>query len=256
MACDRTQTNATLIFDAGSFAPEYCPANYQALANDIANALTGTLPGTFSAIIAGSTTPAEEDKNKVWVKLDPTTCAPLGVYVWSPTYGAWVKEHPDFEGKVIMYEGAEGDVATLDGGDANPIGPSTGPMWEIVTEMAARFPVGPGTFPGYESTPVPVVVPVDGQGGADGQPLVLTANQLPVHKHKIGTESAGDDESGPSEAGQLRVSGGSLHWENNAGVHIGYTRNQGESEAINIPTLPPYRAIYFLRKSARRYYTA
>jgi hypothetical protein len=31
-----------LIFDAGSLAPDYCPNNYQSLANDIANALSGT----------------------------------------------------------------------------------------------------------------------------------------------------------------------------------------------------------------------
>lgn len=258
MSCNPTNQDAVLSFAMGNFPDGYCPSNYQAFANDIANALSGTLPGNFTAWTVASEDPSPPPPNefaKPWLKLDPDTCGPMGVYVWSAFFGAWVARHPDFPGKVIMYEGLEDDVPTLDGGDINTAGPAGGPMWEIVTEMAAKFPMGPGSLPGYQATPVPTAIVVGGDGGSEGMAVTLAQANLPPHSHDITAEGGGV--TAPSEAGRF----GSITWhDTDAATTIGRTRTHVNAAdavtPINIPNLPPYRGIWFLRKTARIYYKA
>lgn len=253
MACDPAQQNAILSFAAGNFAEGYCPPSYQQLATDIANALSGYLPGNFSSWNIGSTVPSVENQDKPWLELDASSCRPIRIWYWSGD-SAWISLHPDFTGKVIMYEGLEADVPTLDGGEAGAVTAISGPMWEIVTEMAAKFPVGPGNLPGFQTPPVPTVIPIGGTGGQEGQSIVLTIPNLPAHTHDIGVEASSDLPDSTSEVGRLQVSDGSLHWRNNASVKIGRTRNVGEGTGIDVAKLPPYRSIWFLRKTARLYY--
>lgn len=262
MACEQiTGINAALTFAAGNFPSDYCPASYSALAQDIASALTGSLPGNFTSWNVGSNVPSNADRDKPWLRLDGANCAPLGVYEWSTVAGAWVSRHPDFVGKVVMWEGDIGTIDTLDGGEAGAITTFTGPMWQKVSQMDARFPVGPGTSPGFQTTPVPTVIPIGGTGGVDGTEITIGSTQLPAHIHDITVESTGASggDSATSEAGRFQVSDGTFKWvAANANDRVGHTRSTGEEPAdidpIEIPGIPRYYAIWFIKRTSRLYY--
>lgn len=259
MPCDPASQNAVLSFATGNFPEGYCPNSYQQLAIDIAHALSGYLPGNFTSFNIGSTEPTPENRDKPWLQLDAATCRPIRIYYWSGD-GAWVSLHPDFPGKVVMYEGLEADVETLDGGEAGAVTATTGPMWEIVTEMAARFPMGPGTLPGYQIPPVPVVVPVGATGGLDGKAITQTSANLPAHNHQINCEASDAPDAATTETQRFTVADGTLHWRTgvSASAKVGFTRDNtidpGGVTPLDVPTVPPYRAIWFIRKTARLYY--
>jgi hypothetical protein len=263
MACNPVLQNAVLSFAAGNFPDGYCPSSYQVFANDIAAALSGTLPGNFTAWNVTSDSPAPpapNDNAKPWLKLDPSTCAPVGVYVWSAAFGAWVSRHPCFPGMVIMYEGTDVSVPSLDGGDGGDIGTVTqvtGPMWQIISEMAAKFPIGPGTLPGYQAVPVPTTITVGVNGGIEGNSVVVGAANVPPHVHNIACPIS-DAAAIDSTTGQFKTN---LQWaDGEASTLGGKTRSNIPdplgTKPLEFSNLPPYRGIWFLRKTARLYYKA
>lgn len=259
-ACNPIQTEAPITFAAGNFVDGYCPASYQQFANDIAAALSGTLPGTLVGWSVGSTKPVVTGDDpgahdRPWLKLDET-CNLERIYFFSN--GEWRSPHSDFIGKVILYEGLEADVPTLDGGTAGAVTDSTGPFWAIVTEMAAKVPMGPGTLPGFQTPPVPTTIAVGVNGGSEGQAVTLPLGALPSHIHDITVEGSGDGST--SQTGRFQVNDGTFKWvAANSNDKVGHTRPSalpasGTPDAVNIATLPPYRGIWFLKKTARIYY--
>lgn len=243
-----------------TLSASYCFTTFKRLAQDIIGGSQFTFQSSVgnSFFNNGSTTPTVENQIFPWFR---TGSNQNGWYYFSG--GSWIMAHPvpASSQERRFWVGVEADVWAYDGGDGIDPGVTaptlnTGAMWEVDHNFDGKFPIGPGTLPGYQTVPVPTVIPVNGTGGAEGQNMILTEAQLAAHSHPIGTEVVGADETGANEAGQLRVGGGDLRWDLQANVHIGHTRNTGDSDPIEVPTLPPYRAAYVIMRTARLNYTA
>lgn len=206
-----------------------------------------TLVGLLSAevtglsYVIGSTLPAVEDRDKAWFRLN-TDGTPDRWYVWANGY--WLAQHPippGPSGIVVMYEGTEVSIDTFDGGEAGVITTTTGPMWQKVAEMNARFPVGPGTF-----SPSGKVVAIGEDGGTDQ--TTLASIHIPFHKHDVKQLTNADD--GSSQHGSVSTGTGLLVSQTEG---FGGDPNQGNATQP-FTNRPPYRGIWFIRRTARLYY--
>lgn len=192
----------------------------------------------------GPDTPAPEDQGKPWFRYNADG-TPDKAYVF--VSGVWASKHPAAPGTVIMWEGAETDIPTFDGGEVAAVTPFTGPMWERVTEMDARFPLGPGTLP---ST---LVVAVGDTGGEEKHSL--TEAELAPHTHTVRAVLA--DTDGGTQVQRLRNMAVSEVSSNQTVTDpTGGVITPPATTAVVSPhnTMPPYNAIWFLRKSARSFY--
>src|SRR5512139_1932713 len=230
-------------FSLANFAPGYCWAGPQTFATDLIALLTGTIPGTFSSFNFGSTTPAPEDQDKPWIKTDVSGNLE-GVYTYN---GVWVRPHPVpyASNYVAMWKGSEADLWAFDGGDGtdpstNPPTDTSGAMWVRDTDFDFRIPLGVGTsdtdYGGGATT-----VAVGGEGGEEKH--VLTAAEMPAHSH--GLAGAG---LVTNQVGGYNVQGSGV------AVNVVFPVSQGSDDAHE--NMPPYRAVYFIKRSARKYYTA
>lgn len=213
-------------------------ANWQSLVS----LLQATFPEDASIFNTGNTEPAPSRRVYPWYRSNADG-TPDRWYKYS--MGAWISLHEMPPGSVIMYEGTEVSIDTFDGGSAGAITSISGPMWEKVTSMNARFPIGPGTLP---ST---TVIGIGDTGG--NEEVSLTVAQMPPHTHAIrlnanddgGSGSGGDepDDSDPTLAGNL----------------FGETEEEGGSgspAAVEAhDNMPPWKAIWFIRRTARLYRT-
>lgn len=219
----------------------YCPPDFaSAWAFGVAH-LIGELPGNLTTFNYGPDTPDPDNQDKPWFKTD-VNYLPERWYVYSG--GAWVSKHPDFAGKVVMWEGAEADIVTLDGGEAGTVTAVTGPMWEKVSEMDGRFPVGPGTLAGSP-------VAVGGIGGSHEH--VLDLEQVPPHTHPI----TGRAYTGSGNLSPTKIIIDDDYASTDQTAATGSTG--GKTDGVTTTTkavnhIPPYRAIFFIRKTARGWY--
>lgn len=242
-------SNATILFQFGGFADGYCPSSYQQLGNDFAQALSGYLPGSYITVVTGDTEPAAIDRDKPWIRSDGRW------YQYAaPGLGQWVSRNNLPPGAVIMYAAAsEADIWAFDGGDGtNPSSSTptaaTGAMWEMVSELAAKVPIGPGTLA------VSGTVLTTGSTGGVDQFTISQANlpnvDLPV-RVKDGISSLSPDQLYSYSAG-----GGSNNTTFSATGHAGSSvvaALGGSGTPVN--NMPPYYSIYFIRRTARIWYT-
>lgn len=237
----------------------YCFTTFKQLGRDLFKGEQYTFQSSVgnSFYNFGATVPTVENQLFPWFR---TGSSQDGWYYYSG--GSWIMAHPvpPLSEERRFWVGTEAGAWAYDGGDG--VDPAvttptsvTGAMWEVDHLFDAKFPIGPGTLPGYQATPIPTVIPVATNGGTEGLALTITKPMLPAHSHPIGTEAAGADETQPAEDGQLRVGGGTLHWELNNGAHVGHTREVGSGQVIDIPNLPPYRAAYIIARTSREFYT-
>ena len=130
------------------FPPGYCPRSNQQLANDIAAGQRVILPGEFGLIIISASEPIVEYRDRIWVKVDPTSNVQLGIFTWSTEYGLWVKPHwnnnqPPTNG-LFLFKGTLAELETYDGGEPGTISEVTGPFWVKDDEWDDRFFLGVG----------------------------------------------------------------------------------------------------------------
>lgn len=226
----------TLPVQVGNLPSGFCPSTYQEMANGFGAVMSVILAqGTGVQIVASSTKPS--DTTAVWLQLD-SLGRPVRFYYFAS--GAWLSMHPMVPGATILWTTTLPDFTTFDGGDANPLSAISGPMWEEVTALRAAFPIGVGTLPSG------TVVAVGGTGGEEEVTLVranLPSADLsvvtPVFKLKTGGDTGG---------------GGQDIWTRNEGsTHTPETEEMGDDEPHN--NMPPYVGVYFLRRTARLYYT-
>jgi hypothetical protein len=199
--------------------------------------LQATIAGNNNMYVVSATTPGVDDQDKIWHKLDSD-----GRYLRTYNYigGAWVSPHPDFPGKVIMWEGDIGTIDTLDGGEAGTVTETTGPMWERVTEMNGRIPIGPGTL---ESTRT-----VDVNENIGSEKVTLLEENIPKNEPTSYTVDEGanraslgfladDDRAASANTGDISPFGG-----------------DADGNTVAHENMPPVRGIWFLRKTARSHY--
>ncbi len=146
------------------FPPGYCPSSQQQFANDVATALEVFLPAEFVFGILSPTQPTVEQRDRVWLKQDPSTGLITGIYTWLTVIGQWGRLHwqsgvvPVYERR--LYVGTEASVESYDGGSSGTVSLSTGPYWTVDHDLDNRVPIGAAT--------VPVGTSANTQLGADG----------------------------------------------------------------------------------------
>ena len=148
---------------------ETCFSSLQELNNAIVNQIVATVPGTLAYVLS-DTTPSADDRDKLWLKT--ISGAPDRWYVYYN--GLWVSPHPvpASDSRLTLFKGSSAAVTNLDGGNSNAVAAADGPFWEIDTDLAAKFPVGVGTFASGAS------VAVTGTGGEEEH--TLTVAEMPA----------------------------------------------------------------------------
>jgi hypothetical protein len=229
-----------------------CYGDLQEYAVDLVSQMTGTvLDGSLKYIIS-ETAPGADDRDKLWIKT--SSGAPVRQYIFYN--GAWVWPHhiPAGDTKLQIYKGSADSVATLDGGTAGAVRSSSGPFWEIDTDLSGKFPLGAGTLPSGTE--------VDSGTTGGSETVTLTSDQLPDHGHlgeayyraQAGPASTSDP-SGLADATLHENSGhtnnASYNSFNKAGV-ITTSMSGTSGQAHN--NMPPYYGVYFIKRTARQYY--
>lgn len=230
--------NLTLItLTPPSLPVGYCPLNYQTLANDI---ISGT-QATFNSSIGnsffnyGASTPALN--NQVYPWLDEN-----GEW-WVRVSGYWARKNPipanGPERRIFV--GTAADVLSYDGGDgtATSTNVTSGPMWEVDTAFDARFPVGVGAFAASGTVNVQGTTTTTAVAGEDQH--TLTVPEIPAHTHNFFPLVTADANNGGAN-----------------GVQYGTTANVATSSTgggVAHNNLPPFYGVYFIKRTARVYYT-
>lgn len=243
-----------------SFRTGYCPATLQQLANDLISGTQVTFlvqQGSFLYNM-GSATPAPENRIFPWLY------TPNGQW-YTFQYGLWVapmdpsERELDFrkmwkpaagtpESALWSLDGGDGSDprATLPGGAANPVyvAPSatTGAAWEVDHDFDGAFAVGAGLIPG--SSPA-VTLAVGDTGGANTH--VLTQAELPNINLSL-TVKGGD--TAPQDPGHWALVNPTLLANPDITVPVPLG---GSDTPINM--MPPYRAIYWIMPTTRRFFT-
>ena len=246
--------NTTLItLTPPSFLSGYCPTSYQALANDI---IAGT-QATFNSSIGnsffnyGSITPSTDNRIYPWLDMDGNW------WVW--VNAKWSRRHPidPTSGASVrqMWVGDPSALNYFDGGDGTSIvgaNYNTGPMWQIDSEFAAKFPVGVGTFADSGTTSVAESITSTGVSGEDKH--LLIGSEIPEHSHvytsKHVTQIQALDTGATFNGDMFEAT------PKDSFISDGpeYTSSKyGDGKSHN--NLPPFYGVYFIKRSSRIWYT-
>lgn len=251
-----------LSVDAATLQNGFCPEDYQALANGLAAIFTVTFPSTFTGISVSSTKPS--DTTLAWLQLD-SLGRPVRLYFFAQ--GAWLSQHPAASGLTQWWFNTLPDFTTFDGGDANGIGPTSGPMWQLAKDksgnvIAAQFPIAAGTLPSA------TVLAVGDVGGEEKHVLTPAEGVDVSHTHVTGrfdsdTGSKGDDAflltGSDTQAGTARGAHGDNGPETQeiSGLTGLYTVTgpvRGGPTVVGHNTMPPYVVGYLLQRTVRQFY--
>lgn len=234
--------NLTLIqLTPPNFPLNYCPANYQAFANDIISGTQATFLSSIgnSFFNFGSTVPSLNNQVYPWLDADGNW--------WVYQGGFWARKHPveinSNERRIFI--GTTTDLQTYDGGNTNPASSYSGPMWEVDSNFAARFPVGVGTFAASGAVAVQGTTTSTAIAGEDQH--TLSTSEIPPHSHLMTWDS--QDTAGGNQLKTL-YSGPDANAFDDIKKN---TSDSGGGSAHN--NLPPFYGVYFIKRTARVYYT-
>jgi hypothetical protein len=236
----------------GSFPPDYSPADWNDLLQQIAKVFTAHVVGDYTTFNWGSSTPAAEDQNKPWVKLN-VDGSPDGLYTFFN--GVWCKPHaiaPSAPYYRALWFGSEAQLRSFDGGDGTSDAPTefTGAMWELDTTYPASFLCTPGTFATAGVLAVTGQITDTGVAGSDKHTLDI--GEIPSHSHEMIWDR--QDAAGGSQANC--VYDGS---DNGSTVDdiSRYTENTGGVATVTQAhnNLPPFIGVSLIMRSARKYVT-
>ena len=235
----------------------YCPATYQNLALDIINGTQAAFNSTVgnSFFNTGASAPAVNNQIFPWFDND-------GQW-WIFSGGVWTRENPipALSGERKIWVGTISDLQAYDGGDGTAATPSTyvGAMWEVDTLFDARFPVGVGAFAASGSVAVTGTTTSTSIAGEDKH--ALTIAELAAHTHDVAIKVFGH---GGEDGARVAADGGtsSNTLTNNTTVFPTSTLDP-DVAASSISTggdtahnnLPPFYGVYFIKRTARAYYT-
>ena len=247
--------NTTLITLTPPILPSgYCPSGYQQLATDLIGLSTAqfhsTLGNSFFNVGSG---PISAD-NQIYPWLDQNG----NWWIYSSASGpaAWIRINPvpNNSQERRIFVGTTNDLLSYDGGDGTANTPTaiSGAMWQVDTVMSAVFPVGVGAFTNSGTVTVGATTTSTAIAGEDKH--LLIANELPQHTHDLtyngkqavfwdvfGQEAGGDDNPSYSFGGAPPLN------NNSTGVNT--------TTASSHNNLPPFFGVYFIKRTARVYYT-
>ncbi len=248
----------------------FCPSDYQSMWNMFAQHGFVSIVDSVSQLIVSATKPT--DTTKAWLQLD-SLGRPVRLYWFAQ--GAWLSLHPQVPGSTMIWTTALPDFTTFDGGDANALSALSGPMWEEVVALRAKFPVGVGTWPAPPAgTGASLAV---GDTGGEQLHVLTAAEGVDLnHIHTVGRAGAPlgsgthpDAQDGFYLTGTSLKTGSAHEIQGNNGG--GGTSNVEDltgdwfvTSGVNTPvgftvaghnTLPPYVAVYYLRRTQRTFYS-
>lgn len=242
----------------------WCPPTLQQAFNEALSATQVTVliqQGNF-LYNYGATTPAPENRVFPWLYTLDGRWYVFNQGWWTspnprPPDGEWII-WPDTEQQLWLYDGGDGTDprATLPGGGANGayVAPTdvSGAMWQLVSDMAGRFPLGAGDIPGTSPTRTAVL----GQTGGEGDHSLTLAETAPhTHTFKVIAHNS-------SSGGSGALTGGDYNNPND-GEFNGTTDNAGGTSNGATPpvytvtphnNMSPYRVVNYAVRTTRRYY--
>ena len=167
----------------------FCPVTYQDIWNAFAAASQVTLPDALSQIVWQTTQPS--DQTVSWGKVD-SLGRPIGIYRFAQ--GLWLSPHSLVPGLTQWWFTAQPDFTSFDGGDANPISATSGPMWQLAKDdngnvIAAQMPITAGTLLSG------LVLNVGDTGGEEKHLLTIAEAGIdPNHQHAVARASANNQQ--------------------------------------------------------------
>lgn len=222
----------------------------------------------LTGVLKQNTTPSFTQRGLIWYNTDTGH-----TLIYDNPTGNWVQRHPMPPGAGGAGNGGQGGqlwfgtlvgIDTYDGGAAGTVGNASGPMWQAVAELAGRFPIGVGSLPDTVNGTVSVIV----GASAGHNELVLVKDNLPADTVDVKTAIIG--QSGVTGGSSLPIVGSTYGSDSIAGSQAAcdatstqlsgtyYTRGQtlplGIATPMNI--VSPYYGLYFIRRTARIYYTS
>lgn len=225
----------------GSLPAGYCFTSLQQYFNDIINNTSATLPGTLTLFNFGPNIPDPADQDKPWIRTNVDGSFDR-LYTF---FGVWLSPHPTPYGgnERRLWVGTEAQLWAYDGGDGTDPATATdttGSMWDIDGNFDLRFPYGADARTGSAGT----VAPAATGGAASATGLAAHTHSFPVY----------DDGGAIPDmvAGTVAIPMSQTRGDRT--VHTLATSSAG-SGAGTIDTIPPYEGVYFIKRSARKYYT-
>lgn len=242
------------------FPPELpagaCFNTYQ----ELANAIIGGATAQFNSDIGntyfntGSSTPSAANREYPWLDCNSNW--------WVYKDGYWTRKHPYQQADKVrlIWTGDTTALETFDGGTSGPVTDFSGPMWEVDSSFAAKFPVGVGTF--ASSGTVAVGASTTGSGVSGTDTVTLTAAQMPIHSHDIAIQVpgyGGEDGTRDSPDGGTNSQPITNDTTTFPGALLdplvqAQASQTGGGAAHN--NLPPFYGVYFIKRTARVYYTS
>jgi hypothetical protein len=289
-----SDTTTVDIVVTGTISPDCYPNKPQDYLNTIAPMMSATMPGgaTFVFGPPGSTTPPT-DITQPWLKINSDgSIDGWYTYVLNVTKlggAAWVRPYPigtDLH-QHWLWSGADGATGlwVFDGGDGTDptvtgnVGPAWGAFWQVDHVFDGRMAYGPDAGNPGATPPVPPI-DVGDSGGTDG--YTLDGTHLPPHSHQIPIlfhdAWAYHTTNGlfwfptynrtpignVTNPGVKVPPGNPYNWPWCQGTqdirtddYMLRTSNWGSGTlGAKINTLSPYKAIYFIQRTARKYIIA
>lgn len=229
-------------FTISSFPVGYCFTTPNQFAVDLVTRLAGEVAGDANFFNDGDTTPAPDDQDRPWLPHNYSGNNPPA-FVYQFVDGAWRMPNPNPTGAVMMYQGTEASIETFDGGEAGAITATTGPMWQKVSAMDAKIPIGPGTL---GTAPNTRTIAIGGTLGEDK--VTLIEENIPIDEIIAYSEAAGanlatvgliadDDRNSSPNPDPIHSFGGDIN-----GATVAHEN------------MPPVYGIWFIVRTARKFY--
>lgn len=213
----------------------YCYESPQADWPYLVSLLTANLSGSLSPVNSGSSTPSAANRDRPWLRSN-SDGSDDGQ--WTFYGGFWVQKHPIPQGFVMFAPvgTTSAQIDALDGGETAAVSNMTGPFWEIVTELNAKSPIGPGTLPSG------AVINAGDSLGEEKHVQVI--GELIAHAHDITVWTSG------ATGGD----GGEILNEPDPGTErTESTEEAGSATPAGMNVIHPVYAIYAIRRTARLY---
>lgn len=255
----------------GTLPAGYCyPDDPQQLNLDIVTRILAFLDQNFPGIYVGPTSapPPADQRDRVWINSDNQLAYQYLGGKWRRTY-QFAAANSGLSPFLVLWTGLAADIDSFDGGSPGAVSDTTGPLWQIVAEFAGSVPIGVGLIPG-SSPAATITAPGDTKDslGATGEYAhVLTELEGAVggHQHYYGvsdpTASAAAFRKSalntvPAYTG--RFIGGNPPNDFNETTADMQTLASGTDGKGVVPSaahlnMQPYRGVYFIARTARKY---
>ena len=194
----------------------------------------------------GDSTPTADYRGYAWLRTGATNSNENGWFTWDATLSRWIKPHavPPSSDARWIWIGSTVDLQSFDGGNTNAVADADGPMWEVDSNFAAKFPVGVGTFTASGDVAVGGSTTSTGVSGEDKHTLVTS--ELPAHSHSISAMQGLDID----ESSNRTLSG----TDGNADEFQDSMNTETEGDDTGHNNLPPFYGCYFIKRTGRKFY--